>query len=190
MRMYQALILFLGLAFNEFVVMMNKGATLANLSVGKRVGYGLIITAVNALALLAGYALSVAFKGILSSSGTIAAAYLILFCMGIFITVHAYYRRDTVEKLDREFDNMQCLILSLKNAYGILLVGAGCFLLGVSLPNALCLSSVMSFIFMVGALDVGYRYGSTFSRTVGMTGGILIVIFTVLRFMQYIGFGG
>ena len=54
MRMLYALFIFIGFSFTGFVVMMNKSATLSNLTVSKAVVYALITTAVNAMALLAG----------------------------------------------------------------------------------------------------------------------------------------
>lgn len=190
MQLIHVVMVFLGLTFSGFVVIMNKGATLEKLSAGKAAGYALICTAVNSLALLAGYGISVIFRGLLPAKTEIITAYLILFFIGIFMTVRAYHTRNTEEKADRSFDNRQCFLLAVRFSYGIVLVGAGCFLLGIEFPAALLIVAVLTLINVFVALYVGYYFGPGFSRTVGMSGGILMVVFTVMRFVEYLGTRG
>ncbi|MBR2677763.1 MAG: manganese efflux pump [Solobacterium sp.] len=190
MYLLHALMIFLGLTFSGFVVMMNKGATLGNLTPAKALLFSLITSAVNVLAVLAGYALSIMCKGMLSEKAEIITAYVILFCIGIFLTVRAWHTRNTEEKLDRSFDMKQCFLLALRYSYGIVLVGAGCFLLGIDLMKVIVIVALMTFISVLAALYVGYYFGSGFSRTVGMSGGILMILFTVIRFAEYLGTRG
>lgn len=186
MQVLHVLMVFLGLTFSGFVVIMNKGATLDHLTAGKAFSYALICTAVNCLALLAGYGISVVCKGLLPAKAEIICAYLILFLIGIFLTVRAYHTRNIEEKADRTFDNKQCFLLALRFSFGIVLVGAGCFLLGIDFPVALLIVAVLTLINVPVALYVGYFFGPGFSRTVGMSGGILMVAFTVIRFVEYL----
>ena len=106
------------------------------------------------------------------------------------MTVRAYHTRNTEEKADRSFDNRQCFLLAVRFSYGIVLVGAGCFLLGIEFPAALLIVAVLTLINVFAALYVGYYFGPGFSRTVGMSGGILMVVFTVMRFVEYLGARG
>jgi putative Mn2+ efflux pump MntP len=190
MYLLHALMIFLGLTFSGFVVMMNKGATLGNLTPVKALLFSLITSAVNVLAVLAGYAFSVMCKGVLTEKAEIITAYVILFCIGIFLTVRAWHTRNTEEKLDRSFDMKQCFRLALKHSYGVVLVGAGCFLLGFDLMKVIVIVALMTLISVLAALYVGYHFGSGFSRTVGMRGGILMILFTVIRFAEYLGTRG
>lgn len=187
MRMLYALFIFIGFSFTGFVVMMNKSATLSNLTVSKAVVYALITTAVNAMALLAGYVIFLFLSEVLSAKTAIITGYLILFGVGMFLTVSAYHRRDAEEKADRSFDGNACFRLAVRNCPGIVLIGAGCFILGVSLVKSLCIVSVLTFVFILAAIAIGYQFGSGFSRTVGMTGGIIMMIFTLVRFLEYMG---
>ncbi|MBP3868814.1 MAG: manganese efflux pump [Solobacterium sp.] len=186
MQVLHVLMVFLGLTFSGFVVIMNKGATLDHLTAGKAAVYALICTAVNCLALLAGYGISVVCRGLLSTKAEIIFAYLLLFFIGIFLTVRAYHTRNIEEKVDRSFDNKQCFVLAMRFSYGIVLVGAGCFMLGIDFPIALLIVAVLTLINVFAALYVGYYFGPGFSRTVGMSGGMLMVVFTVIRFAEYL----
>ena len=84
----------------------------------------------------------------------------------------------------------QCFRLALNHSYGVVLVGAGCFLLGIDLIKVIVIVALMTLISVLAALYVGYHFGSGFSRTVGMSGGILMILFTVIRFAEYLGTRG
>ena len=187
MQTLHVLMVFLGLTFTGFVMMMNKGATLENLSGQKTLVYSLIVTAVNTAAMLIGYGISMLCRGFLSSSTMIIIAYLILFFIGIYLTIRAYHIRDTEEKADRTFNNRRCFKLALRFSYGVILVGAGCFMLGIDPAMAVGVVAAMTLLSSFAALSIGYQFGPRFSRTVGTTGGILMIVFTLIRFVEYLG---
>ena len=181
-----AMMIFVGLSFSGFVTLMNKGATLREMTFQKILNYALIVTVVNVTAVLAGYGISVIFEGLLSEGVKITAAYLVLFFLGIFFTVGGFFRRNAEEKLDKDFDNYECFRLALRFSWAFLLVGAGCFMIGVHVIPCLLVTGILSMAFSLGALQTGYTQGPGFSRIVSISGGVLMIVFTVLRFLSYL----
>jgi len=179
MRWIDAALIFLGLSLDSFVVMMNKGATIRDLSFGKTLAYALIHVVMNLAAVLVGYGISYGLKGIMSVHIQALTGCLIIFGMGVFLATRAWKYRDTEEKLDRDFDYGKCAVLAAWTCIDTLFIGA-CFCFnGVSLGVSLLLAGVITFLTIFLAMRIGYRWGSGYSRPVAMTGGILMIIFSI-----------
>ena len=189
MQMAYALMIFLGLAFNGFVMMMNKGATLSDLTFKKALGFTLIGTGINIASLLAGYGISMVLRGFLSEGSLTVLAYFALLFLGVFLSVRAANSVEPEEKADRNFGCRECFLYCMKFFVGVVIVGVGCFLLNFKLLSAVRIVMNMSLVLGLLSLYLGYHEGSRWSKPFGMGGGIMIVLFTVVRFMMYLAAG-
>ncbi len=185
--MLHASLIFLGLSLDSFVVMMHKGATLRNLALKDMLLYSLIYALIGLIIFLAGYGVSTFFAGVLPDGRVqIGAASLILLAVGLFVFIKSTRHCDFVEKLDRDFNCQKLCRLAMVTNIDTFFVGAGFLLLGVSLGNAAMLAFLIFFFTVFVSLAVGYSNGSGFERTAGMTGGALMIIFSLYFMLTYV----
>lgn len=185
MRGYQAVLLFIGLSLDSFVVMMNKAATLRNLTFRKSILFSLIFSLTNAVAVLCGYGISDIFMGMMNDRVEFAVACLIVFAIGIFITTRSYRLTDAEEKCDPDFGALQCFRLAAGTSIDTLFLAAGFSFLDISLYAGLCYAFSVSFVTILVALYVGYSLGSRFSKILGMSGGSLMIILSIYLMSMY-----
>lgn len=178
--MLQAIVIFIGLSLDSFIVMMQKGAQLANFSVGKKALYALVYALINDFMLIVGYGLSMTFKGAIPDGKLeVAIACLIIVACGVWLMTKSFKSKDFVEQVDHEFNMRKLLRLSVYTSIDTLFIGAGFSLLGIAFTSAILLSFVISFITVFLAMEIGYNLGASYQRTMGMLGGALMVIFSM-----------
>ena len=179
MELIHAVLIFLGLSLDSFVIMMNKGATVRDLSLRKSVLYALIHVCTNILAVILGYGISFLLKGIMPARIQVFTACLIIFGMGVFLATRAWKYRNAEERLDRNFDWKRCLVLAAGTSIDTLFLAAGFSFYGIPLAESVLLAGSVTFITILTALRIGYIWGSGYSRPVAMAGGVLMAGFSV-----------
>lgn len=178
--MPQAILIFIGLSLDSFIVMMQKGAQLANFSLSKKALYALIYAVMSCLMFILGYWLSMTFKGVIPDDRLeIAIACLIIVTCGVWLMTKSFKSTLFVEKVDHDFTLKKLLRLSVYTSIDTLFVGAGFSLLGITFLAAVLISFVISFITVFFAMEIGYNLGASYQRSVGMLGGALMVIFSM-----------
>ena len=186
-KMLHAGLIFLGPSLDSFVVMMHTGATLRNLTLKNALLYSLIYALISLGVFLCGYGVSVFFDGILSDGRVqIGAASMILLAVGLFVLIKSARHSEFVEKLDRDFDWRKLCRLALITNIDTFFVGAGFLLLGVPLGPAVVQAFVISFLTAFISLETGYYNGAGFERTVGMSGGAMMIVFSLYFMMTYV----
>lgn len=189
MELIHALLIFLGLSLDSFVIMMNKGSVVRDLSLRKSVQYALIHVVTNLAAVLLGYGISSLLKGIMPARIRGFSACLIIFGMGVFLATRAWKYRNAEEKLDKSFDWKRCFALAAGTSIDTLFLAAGFSFYGVPLYVSLLLAGTVTFVTILAALRIGYRWGSGYSRPVAMAGGILMIGFSVYLFSLFFAIG-
>lgn len=178
--MLQAIVIFIGLSLDSFIVMMQKGAQLANFSIGKKALYALVYALVNDFMLIVGYGVSMTFKGAIPDGKLdVAIACLIIVACGVWLMTKSFKSQGFVEKVDHDFDIRRLLRLAVYTSIDTLFIGAGFSLLGISFTSAVWISFVISFINVFFAMESGYNLGAKYQRAVGMLGGAVMIIFSM-----------
>ena len=185
MRVFQAVLIFIGLALDSFVLMMNQGARLNKLKFADSVRYAVIYAATSVGAVLIGYAISILFKDILGDRFEIFVACLAIFALGCFIMVKSFKAQAVVETVDKDFNNKKCFQLALVTSLDTLFLGVCFSFLGIGLGYAVLLSFVVTLVAIVVAFTIGYNLGSSYTRVVGMSGGCLMIIFALYLLTVY-----
>lgn len=183
MGLFQALLIIIGLSLDSFVLMMNKGAVVRNLTIRKSLIYALIFSITDVVAVCIGYGISYFRKGIMSDSFEASIACLIILSMGIFLITSAYKKTNIVERLDKYFNEKNCFRLALGTSIDTLFLSVGFSFLGISLARGVYLTFIVTFISVLAALRVGYTEGSVYTRAVGMSGGALMIILSLYLYV-------
>lgn len=185
--MLQANLIFLGLSLDSFVVMMQKGAVIKNLTLKKLLLYTLVYALTNMGMLMAGFGISSILRlAIDSPRFQITIAALIIFFVGVFLLTKSNMQKQFVEHVDPDFDVKAVFKLALYTSIDTFFVGAGFSLLGIQWFSALLLSFCVSFIAVFIALLIGYNEGAKYQRIVGMIGGALMIFFSIYILLIYV----
>lgn len=178
--MLQAIVIFVGLSLDSFIVMMQKGAQLTNFPISKKALYALVYALTNCGMFLLGYAISMSFKGIIPDDRLeIAIACLIIVTCGVWLMTKSYKNKTFVEKVDHDFSMKKLLRLAVYTSIDTLSIGAGFSLLGIHFISAVLISFITSYITIFFAMEIGYNLGASYQRAVGMFGGALMIIFSM-----------
>ncbi len=178
--MLQACLIYIGLSLDSFIVMMQKGAQLRNLSGKKMAGYSLLYAVISVMMLTFGYGLSNAFLGFVPDGRLeIAIACLVILSVGIWLMTKSFKKSTFEEKLDRDFTYHQLVRLALYTSVDNLFVGAGFSLLNINYPATVGLAFAVSFAAVFLALKIGYNRGASYQRTCGIIGGALMIFFSL-----------
>lgn len=187
MSTLQAVFIFIGLSLDAFIVFMETGATIRGLTFGKMSMFSAIYTLINALYLLAGYGISTFFKWqIYSGKIEIAIACLIVLAVGIYQVTKSYKGGEFEEKLDKDFNVKKFRNISFWTSIDTFFVGAGFFFMGMPVSQIILICCIISFITVFVAMSIGYMFGAKYQSAVGMSGGALMVIFSLYFFAVYV----
>ncbi|MBQ9327110.1 MAG: manganese efflux pump [Solobacterium sp.] len=186
MKLIHVLLLFLSFSLDGFVVMLIKGASLRELTLRKSIIYSLLCAAVSGLSVIVGYLLSVIFRELMIRRTEILTACMIVFALGIYIITRSFFSRKAEEKLDRDFNEINCLRLAVRSSVPTLLIGSGCFLIGISLSIGVITMMSITFICTLAALQVGYHQGPILARVVGISSGALMILFSIYLLNIYV----
>lgn len=185
--MLKTLLIFFGLSLDGFIVMMQKGATVRDLSEKNKIIYSLAYMAVNLITLAVGYGLAVTFDGVLpDGTAQIAIASMLIMAAGIYIAVKSFLNRPFIEKLDSNFNIYTLIPLAFFTNIKTMIVGIGFALLGVSLKSVILPAAAVTFLMSYTALSFGYSHGAAEQRLIGIAGGTLMVILSAYTLFKVI----
>lgn len=185
--MLEVTFIFLGLSLDSFVAMMQKGASLKELPLKKTLIYTFLFTLIHTAALAFGYLLSHVFEGLLPDGKVqMSIAGLLCFSVGNYILIRTLLQKAFVEKLDRHFDVKSLARLAVFTSVTTVIVGAGLCLFGVDMFQALWRAFVVSFLAVAIALNIGYSKGAGYQKVLGITGSILMIVFSIWLLAKFI----
>lgn len=184
-----ALLIVIGLSLDGFVVMMDKGATIRNLDLKKSVSYAAIFGVISIMAVVCGYGICACFKSILPEAIEVMIACLLIFAIGMLITVRAFKNKALEERLDDSFDVKKCVRIAAVTNIDMLLIGTSFSFFGITLWESIALAGIITFVMILIALKLGYSQGSHYHRAMAMIGGMLMMAFSVyLQVLTYLHF--
>ena len=179
--MLQATFIMIGLSLDAFIVMMQKGATIRTLKFHDALIYALLFAGVNTGALLVGYMLAPLLDGMIPDGKIeIIIACLIVILIGNVILVKTILQNNFVEKLDKNFNLKEVLRLALVTSADILFMGIGLALLDYPIGWMALISFCVGFISIYTAWNVGYHLGAGCQKPIGISGGILMILFGLI----------
>ncbi len=185
--MIQHILIFLGLSIDGFIVMMNKGAQLRNLSGKKIFLYALEFAVVATGMFMLGYLVSEPFvMSIERARIEIMIAALIVFFIGTLSIVKSKMNKGFEERLDDAFDWKTLLRKALYTSVDTFFIGAAYGFLSVTAMNAAVISFAITFLTVLSALIIGYNLGAKYQRIAGMIGGALLVFFGIFLITVYV----
>lgn len=184
--MVNAILIFVGLSLDSFIVMMKKGASLRRQTMKDTLLCSLVYALINAAMFMIGYLVSIPFAGVLPDGRPeiLAAAVLINF-IGVYLATKSFLVGRFEERLDKEFNLKKLIRLAVVTSIDTMVVGIGFSLFGIHTLDALGMAILFSFIAVFAGLKIGAELGVGYQRTIGLLGGLLMIVFSLLVFVKY-----
>ena len=187
MGLLQAVFICLGLSLDSFVLMMNKGATMRKLELKKAMLYSLVYSLAAEILLLIGYLISFIFTGFLTSKTKLFIAIILIFTIGVYIFFKSLKREESEERVDDSFNIKECFKLAIFTNIDTLCLGIGFRFSKIEIIVSILMIFVISFIVILVAQYIGYTQGSTHTRILGVSGGMLIIVFSIYLYSRIFG---
>lgn len=186
MGLLQAIFIFLGLSLDSFVLMMDKGARMRKLEIKKALLYSIVYSLAAESLFLLGYLSSYLFKNSLNETEELSIAIFIIFAIGIYVFFKSFKRVNEEERADDSFTLKKCFKLALITNIDTFCLGVGFSFSEVYALEGATLIFIISMIIILSSLYIGYSQGSKYARVVGMSGGALIIAFSIFLFAKVI----
>ena len=187
MGLLQAVFICLGLSLDSFVLMMDKGATMRKLELKKAMLYSLVYSLAAEILLLIGYLISFIFTGFLTSKTKLFIAIILIFTIGVYIFFKSLKREESEERVDDSFNIKECFKLAIFTNIDTLCLGIGLSFSKIEIIVSILMIFVISFIVILIAQYIGYTQGSTHTRILGASGGMLIIVFSIYLYSRIFG---
>lgn len=168
-----------GLALDDFILMMGKGATLKDLTAEKTISYAGIFGFVNLMMALTGYLFSSLFENMWMIKVNATLCALIFLLLGLLFVHKAVTRKNIEERLDLSFNRKQCAKIAAITNITTLFYGVGNGLMNTSLLLLMLCAFATCFVAVLSALRIGYSYGYRFARGIQGVGGALLLLMAV-----------
>ena len=187
MELLQAVFICLGLSLDSFVLMMDKGATMRKLELKKAMLYSLVYSLAAEILLLIGYLISFIFTGFLTSKMKLFIAIILIFTIGVYIFFKSLKREESEERVDDSFNLKKCFKLAIFTNIDTLCLGIGFSFSKIEIIVSVLMIFVISFIVILIAQYIGYTQGAKHTRILGISGGMLIIVFSIYLYSRIFG---
>ena len=187
MGLLQAVFICLALSLDSFVLMMDKGATMRKLELKKAMLYSLVYSLAAEILLLTGYLISFVFTGFLTSKTKLCIAIILIFAIGIYIFFKSLKREESEERVDDSFNLKECFKLAIFTNIDTLCLGIGLSFSKIEIIVSVLMIFVISFIVILIAQYIGYTQGAKHTRILGVSGGMLIIAFSIYLYSKILG---
>ena len=187
MGLLQAVFICLGLSLDGFVLMMDKGATMRKLELKKAMLYSLVYSLAAEILLLIGYLISFIFTGFLTSKMKLFIAIILIFTIGVYIFFKSLKREESEERVDDSFNLKKCFKLAIFTNIDTLCLGIGFSFSKIEIIVSVLMIFVISFIVILIAQYIGYTQGAKHTRIFGVSGGMLIIVFSIYLYSRIFG---
>lgn len=176
--MLHAIMIFIGLSLDNYVVMMHAGARIKDQNALKFTRDSLIFALINAATYFAGYLISRTIDPVVADGVMqLLCASLVVLCNGLILLTRGFFKVRDEERLNRNWNVKGLCRLALVSSIDTLFISVGFGLLGVPMIYGLIMSFGITFLACMSGLNVGYRYGSEYERYISMAGGALAIVF-------------
>ena len=187
MNIWMMMLPCIGLALDDFILMMGKGATLKDLTTEKTVAYASVFGGVNLAAALLGYLVALLFGGLLVIKINATICALIFLVLGMWFVHKAFTRKGIVERLDLNFNWKQCVKMAMITNITTIFYGMANGMMGSSLILLLLCAYLTCFIAVFVALRIGYAYGYRYGRGIQGIGGALLLLMALSVWLKFLG---
>ena len=186
MNIWMMMLPCIGLALDDFILMMGKGATLKDLTTEKTTAYAGIFGFVNLCAALFGYLIALLFGGLLVVKVNAMICALIFLALGMWFVHKALTRKGIVERLDLSFNWKQCVKMAIITNITTIFYGMANGMMGSSLILLLLCAYLTCFVAVFVALRIGYAYGYRYGRGIQGVGGALLLIMALSVWFKFL----
>ena len=178
MRIWELLVIALGVSMDAFAVAVCKGLSMKRMSWKNAVLTGLYFGGFQAGMPLIGYFLGAQFSDLITSIDHWIAFALLCFIGGNMVreAVHGWKEKDGGEEQNDSFDVKTMVPLAVATSIDALAVGVTFAFLQVDIVPAVSFIGVITFFFSVFGVKIGNTFGAKFKARAELAGGLILIL--------------
>lgn len=182
----ETLIFLGGISLDGFIYVMQIGATVRDLNWKQRFKYAGVY-ALTAIAMaLVGFGCSGIAKSFMSADIERITAIVTMALLGIVIATRAYSGVNYEEKLDKTFNVKRMVLIAIVTNIDTLLLGSAFNFFQTPLLYCILTIGICSIVLATVALTVGYNLGAAYQKQIGMIGGGIMVVCSLVMLFNYL----
>ena len=183
MKLYDLLILAIGLSMDAFAVSICKGLSVSKAKLSHSVTAGLYFGGFQALMPLIGFFLGTGFSKFIQSFDH-WIAFLLLVLIGLNMVKESFGEPD---EHNASFSPSAMLPLAVATSIDALIVGVTFAFLNVNIWFAISFIGVTTFIFSFAGIKIGNIFGSHFKSRAEIIGGIVLILMGLKILLEHLG---
>ena len=189
MKVWEVIIVAIGISLDAFTVAICRGATQSKLGKIKVFGIGILFSLIQSLMLTAGMEigrvpmLNIDSNSIIRINQWFSA--LILFYLGIKTINNSTKITEMDEKREEYISYKKMSFLALAIGIDTFILGIGLALLGTRVVYGAIIIFIITCILIILGIWIGYRIGDKFRIQINIIGGIILIAMGVKTILTY-----
>ena len=189
MKLWEIIIVAIGLALDAFTVAVCRGATQGNLKKSSSIFVGMIFGALQTLMLTLGMFIAI-FPMLKSENLRIISlnqwfSALILIYLGLKFFKNAFKQEEVYERREEFFGYKTSLALAFATSIDALILGISLGLLQTNIISTILILFIVTSILVALGLWMGYRMGDKYKKQIDICGGIILLIIGIKIVLNY-----
>lgn len=179
MRLWEVIIVSVGLALDAFTIAVCRGSTQGNLKKLTAIMVGLIFGAIQTIMLACGMVIAIYPMLNIQNEKIIAInqwfSAIILFYLGIKFFKNAFKVNDSNERREEFFGYKGSVVLALATSLDAFILGIGFGLLRTGIISNILILFIITSTLVAMGLWMGYCMGNNYKRQIDICGGVILL---------------
>lgn len=184
MRLWELLLIAVGLSMDAFAVAICKGLKMPKLNRKQALVIALFFGGFQALMPFLGWALGIGFEKYITSVDHYIAFALLAFIGGKMIYDSFHEEEDGAAY---RFDLKELLLMAVATSIDALAVGVTFAFLGVNIALSVSVIGAITFLLSLAGVFIGHRFGARFQSKAELAGGIILVLIGLKILLEHLG---
>ena len=184
MKLYEIIVIGIGLAMDAFAVSVCKGLSMKKIDWKKAIIIALYFGIFQAVMPVIGYFLGNTFSAFVQKVDHWIAFILLAIIGGNMIRES---RDDEVEKRNDKVDVKTMVILAIATSIDALAVGVTFAFFEVNLLLAITIIGIITFVLSILGVVIGNKFGDKFQNKAELAGGIILILIGLKILLEHLG---
>lgn len=184
MKLFEIIVIAIGLAMDAFAVSVCKGLSMKKIDWKKAIIIAVYFGIFQALMPVLGYFLGSSFSAFVQKVDH-WIAFILLSIIGVNMIKES--TDDEVEKRNDNVDFKTMVVLAIATSIDALAVGVTFAFFEVNILLAISIIGIITFILSIFGVIIGNKFGDKFQNKAELAGGIILIIIGVKILLEHLG---